>query len=195
MRASRREIMLSAIATLGASALCPRAADAEPGPDERDLTQRDYRAQTQTESSVEGQPPAPLPIVVHDLSAADEQAVKDAHGVKLVKGKQWKHETPDQRDAHLRQLRANLPRGTVLVITIPKGDVWLIPPEDKPGGVQDDQNQIYEHLRVHNVLREWTEAERTALPVSVGNGPTSADLTARTDNRLPPIVAFTKPRF
>ena len=133
---------------------------------EQNMTQRDYQRLTATESSVEGESPEP-PVAVHNFSAADEQAVTEEGGTKVISARDWKNESKVERDAHIRRIRSTMQQGARLVVTIPKGEVWLIPgtePDERGEGVV---NYIYILLVATNVIRPWSEAERTALPRTV----------------------------
>jgi hypothetical protein len=134
---------------------------------EQNMTQRDYQRLTETTSSVEGEPAAEAPRPVHNLSEADEKAVKDEGGVKVIPGKDWKSETPEQRDAHIRRIRATMQEGARLVVSVPKGDVWLIPGVETDERDEGFENYKFVLLIIRNVLRPWTEAERAALPRAV----------------------------
>jgi hypothetical protein len=134
---------------------------------EQNMTQRDYRQLTATESSVEGEPAAEPPTAVHNLSDADEQAVTADGGVKVISAKDWKKESPAQRDAHIRRIRSTMQEGARLVVTVPKGEVWLIPGTETDERDEGFENYIYVSLIIRGALRPWSEAERTALPPTV----------------------------
>jgi hypothetical protein len=134
---------------------------------EENMTQRDYTKITEMESSVEGQPPVEAPRPVHNLSEADEKAVKERDGVKVIPAKVWKNETPAERDAHIRRIRATMPEGSRLVLSVPKGDVWLIPGIEVEEADAGLENHNFIMLIIGEVLRDWNEAERAALPTTV----------------------------
>src|SRR5262245_33394118 len=93
---------------------------------DQNMTQNDYHDITNTYSSVEGEMPAELPNVVHDFSDANQKAVTDAGGKRLIKGKAWKKMSATERDKALRNLDSNLDTSTYLMIEVPSGNVWAI---------------------------------------------------------------------
>ena len=134
---------------------------------EANMTQKDYQRLTKTESSAEGQPPAEVPKPVHNLSDADEEAITEEGGVKVIPARDWKQESPSARDAHIRRIRETMQEGARLVVSVPKGDVWLIPGIEVGEDEEGMENHIYVTLLIRNVLRPWSEAERAALPKTV----------------------------
>jgi hypothetical protein len=137
---------------------------------EANMTQRDYNRITETETSVEGEPAAEAPNPVHNLSEADEKAVTDEGGVKVISAKDWKQESPSARDAHIRRIRSTMQEGARLIVTVPKGEVWLIPGNETDGPDEGFENYIYVLLIINNAIRPWTEAQRAALPTTVARG-------------------------
>lgn len=127
---------------------------------EKTMTKADYNRITETESSEAGKPAAERPDPVHDLSPFKRKAVEDAHGVRVITGKEWNKESPKERDAHLRRIYETAPKDSSLVITVPTGDVWLIP-----------DGETYDDLVDDAILREWKSADIAALPVSVAPDP------------------------
>src|SRR6185312_16213155 len=76
---------------------------------EANMTKKDYDEITNTESSVPGERPTEPPLEVHDLSDAGVNAVKEeAHGVKLIKGRDWKNLSPRDRDQRIREIKKTL---------------------------------------------------------------------------------------
>jgi hypothetical protein len=135
-------------------------------PEEKKITQKEFNAVTETKSSVEGQEPTIPPDPIHDFNEQDEAQVREKRGVKVIPGKQWKRETPEERDAHIRRIKSTMPPKSHLVVTVPKGDVWLFPgEEDDDPDLPDDWR--YQLLIFGDVIRSWTEAQRAAMPVAV----------------------------
>ncbi|MBL8707884.1 MAG: hypothetical protein JNL25_01710 [Rhodospirillaceae bacterium] len=116
------------------------------------MSKKDYDDITKTESSVPGEEPTSAPSDVHNLDKDKEQKLKDANGVRLIKGKDWKAMTPEERDARLRALKALRPEGSIFLIEVPSGNVWVIDLES------------YHDLLQDGVLREWSRQEIERLP-------------------------------
>jgi hypothetical protein len=135
-------------------------------PEEKKITQKEFKAVTETKSSVEGKEPTEPPDAVHDMNETDEGEARAKGGVKVISGKQWKKESPEERDAHIRRIKSTMPANSHLVVTVPQGDVWLFPgQEDDDEDMPDDWR--YQLLIFGDVLRYWTPAQRAAMPVAV----------------------------
>ncbi len=108
-----------------------------------------------TKSSVEGQNPAPLPKPVLNIDKDGAKKIKkEAHGRKVISGDVWKGETAEQRDQHLRNVYATMfPEGSTLIITVPDGDVWVIPPSDDPAHPEAN----YRRLVDGHLIWEWVD--------------------------------------
>jgi hypothetical protein len=158
---------------------------------EANMTQRDYNNITAQESSVQGQPPAVPPTPVHNLTPADEQAITAAGGTKLISGKDWKHESPQERDAHLRRMDSTLPDGSTYIISVPKGDVWLIPASESQDGF--GASQKLQDLEARNIVRPWTDAEREALPKAVARDKAVSQSDKHGTTREKPVKKEKKP--
>jgi hypothetical protein len=134
---------------------------------EESMTQKDYASIT---AVVPDGPTAALeeaPTPVHEISENVEKFIANPVvdkskpnppplGQKVVNGEKWKAETPEQRNAHLRNIRENAPAGSWLVISVPDGDVWLF--------FDVDSNYMFVNLYVYRAWQEW---ERTELPSTV----------------------------
>lgn len=129
---------------------------------EANMTKNDFDAITKTESSVPGERETEPPLEVHDLSGAGEAAVKEqGHGVKLIKGKDWKNLSPKDRDAKLRDLKKVLASNNLLIIEVPSGNVWSC-----------DRETYYKLKRDKLVLR-WDYDQIDKLPKAVKRAPAS----------------------
>lgn len=127
---------------------------------EENMTAKDYETITKTEESEAGKGIALPPAPVHDFNAADVKALKDAHAVKVIKGKDWKKMTPKERDKALRgAYGATLGRNSALFIEVPSGNVWAIPAEAR-AKLEGDRN-----------FRPWTPEEKERLPKAVKRDP------------------------
>ena len=104
------------------------------GKQEDSLTQREFNNIVETKSSVKDEPATSPPEPIHNLSDEAEAEVEKSRGIKVISGRDWKKETPEERDAHLRRIKATMPPNSHLLITVPQGDVWLI------GGDETDPN-------------------------------------------------------
>jgi hypothetical protein len=134
----------------------PAAADPD-GDTKTEITREKWDAVTETRSSVEGEPPTEGPTPVRNFVEEDEsgqksrdvsQDVKDAHGTRMLKGGEWKSKTPEQRDAYLRDLKQRFPPpATRIILTVPKGELWVIPEED------------YQRLKANRTINPWTKAQ------------------------------------
>jgi hypothetical protein len=132
---------------------------------EKNMTQRDYERLTATESSVKDEPPTEPPKAVHNLTDEEQQNITDVGGAKVIGGQVWRGESPEQRDAHLRRIKETLPAGSKLIVSVPKGEVWVIPPAPPKG--EGTPGYRYRLAVLLLSLRNWTTAERAALPVAV----------------------------
>jgi hypothetical protein len=122
---------------------------------EKDMTEKDFKEITKTESSDPAQA-KPEPVeAVHDFGPFGTVVVKESHGLKVVKGKDWKTLSPKERDKRLRKLKETAAPGAVLVIEVPSGNVWLI------------DEKTYTKLKRDKDIREWTDEEKAAMPKAV----------------------------
>jgi hypothetical protein len=108
-----------------------------------------------TQSSQPGEKPAPLPKPVLNVDKDGAKKIKkEAHGTKAIAGDVWKNESLEERDRHLRSVYATMfPPGSTLVITVPDGDIWVIPPGNDP----DHPDANYKRLVGAGVIREWVD--------------------------------------
>jgi hypothetical protein len=134
---------------------------------EENMTQQDYRKITDTRSSVENEPPTTPPVPIHDLTKDNEQSIRNHGGAKVISGKDWKNESPEERDAHLRRIKETMPAGSHLVITVPKGDVWLIPFAERDEATGAPPDWKYTQLISNRSIRPWTDEEKARIPESV----------------------------
>ena len=148
---SRHLAMLSGAAWVMAWA-GPAAADGD-GDTRSNITQQQYDSVTQ--HGVEGQPKAPEPTPVHNFVEEDgtgQQSVdrspdvQEAHGTRMLKGKEWKAKTPQERDDYLSDLQSRFPDARIL-LTVPKGEVWVIPEAD------------YQRLKANRTIKPFTKGE------------------------------------
>jgi hypothetical protein len=105
------------------------------------MTQKDFAELMETESSVAGEKATQPPVAIHDVDEYAEWTIEDQQGVKVIEGPQWQHESPKERDAHLRNIKSTMPEGYGLFVEIPSGDVWLIPP-----GREVTESNGYKHM-------------------------------------------------
>jgi hypothetical protein len=106
---------------------------------------------------VEGEPPTDGPTPVRNFVEEDGSGettrnvtkdVEEAHGTRMLKGKEWKSKTPEERDAYLRDLKQRFPPpGTRIILTVPKGELWVIPEED------------YQRLKANRTINPWSKAQ------------------------------------
>jgi hypothetical protein len=131
---------------------------------EANMTEKDFKEITKIESSVPGVEAKAIdaPLPVHDFSAANEKAVTDAHGVKVIKGKDWKALSPKDRDKRMRALRETSKRSILFRIEVPSGNVWAIDVED------------YTKLTRDGDVRVWLVEEQEKLPKAVKRDPSSS---------------------
>ena len=130
---------------------------------EKNMTQKDFLELGKTESSVPGKTKESTPAAVHDLSSANEKALKQAHATKVTKGKRWRKMSAKQRDAELRRLKKLLDPDTILVISIPECDIWAIP-----------DLSTHDKLFRDRTLRRWDLVELLNLPRAVSRPPSSS---------------------
>jgi len=128
---------------------------------EANMTQQDFHDLTEMESSEPGESASTI-VKTHDFSDATEQAVKEAKGVRVVKGKEWRSMTPKQRDERVRGLRKTLSKEVELVLEVPSGNVWAI--DSKELHKMDDSKTV----------RIWEGDEVEKLPKSVRRDPATS---------------------
>jgi hypothetical protein len=128
------------------------------------ITKADYDSITETKSSVVGEEPAQGPKAVHDFSDKNSADVKNAGGKRMLKDKEWIGKTPEERDAYIRDLRSRIPVNVRIVLTVPNGEIWLIPVVD------------YVLLSLDDVIRQWTHQEQQRLPTKVAQGDSHSDI-------------------
>jgi hypothetical protein len=132
---------------------------------QQNMTQREFNKTVATKTA-EGESPETL-LPVHDIGSSKD--VRAAGGRKVIEGNVWKDESPEEREAHLKRLPR--PEGTVFMIEVPSGNVWVIPAGEK--------NENINKLIRDGSLDVWDPYEVIGMPVAVGNGPTSGDRPGR----------------
>jgi hypothetical protein len=137
---------------------------------EANMTEKDYKEITNTESSKPGERAIEKPLEIHDLSDANVQGVKDAHGVKVIKGGDWKALSPKDRDKRMRELYKSMTPGTFYMIEVPSGNVWAIPEDD------------YFKVKKDQTIHRWTYAEEAKLPKAVKRDPLDQQQDRRTND-------------
>ena len=121
------------------------------------------------------------PLPVHEF---DHGAIEDAGGYRAIDGQSWFAASLAERNDLLNDVEKSMPPGSVLVIEVATGDVWVIPPE---AGNLDGKIAV------------WTEDEYNDLPDYVADttgfgfyGPNLVgyrQLTALTEDvRLRPVA-------
>ena len=127
---------------------------------EQNMTQKDYDEITKVDLAGVGKP-APDPV--HDLTDAGVKAVKEAGGVRVLKGKDWKKMSPAERGQAIKNIYSTSPDGSGIFIEVPSGNVWII-----------DYRKAAWKLRRDKLILPWETAEKEALPKTVkgdaGNG-------------------------
>jgi hypothetical protein len=129
---------------------------------EENMTQRDFKALTEMAASGATDTLEEAPTPIHNLSDAAEKFIKEPKpgaapiGKKMVRGADWKAETPEERNTQIRNIRENAPPGSWVVISVPDGDVWVL----------FDAERDYVFLNMY-VVRQWREWEKAELPVAV----------------------------
>ncbi|WP_395016699.1 hypothetical protein [Dongia sp.] len=132
---------------------------------EENMTQRDFNALTEMAPSGSTDTLEEAPTPVHNINEATEKFIKEPKpgappiGKKMIKGEDWKAETAEQRNVHIRNIRENAPPGSWVVISVPDGDVWVF----------FDAEQNYVFLNMY-VVRQWGDWEKAELPVAVPRG-------------------------
>jgi hypothetical protein len=169
---------VSALARAGALALMalfsPGEARADDNP-EAGLTQREFNKVTEMRQEDPNLPPVAVPVHVHNLTDAEKAELDRMHAVRVIKGKDWKNLSPEERDARVRGLRAQMPNAS-LCLTVPGGDLWAIPP--------GEDNINFLDIIDRDAIRRWTEAEKAALPVAVSNANGNNPRSGRQEERV-----------
>ncbi|HVO00588.1 MAG TPA: hypothetical protein VMT54_00215 [Candidatus Cybelea sp.] len=140
------------VATLALWSADPAVADGKVT--EQNMTQNDYNGITQIDANGGPALPSP-PIPIHDLTANGKTVVNAGHGVKIVKGKDWRNMSPQDRYKFLSDFRKNAQAGTVFMIEVPSGNVWAI------------NETTYDGLVEGGGIRPWSQSEKEALPKAV----------------------------
>jgi sugar phosphate isomerase/epimerase len=145
--------------------LVPGAACADGNPEDG-LTQRAFREVTETAESTPGQGTAIAPAYAHNFTDAERAELDRMHAVRILKGKEWKRLSPEERNARIQALRDQMP-GVSLTLTVPGGELWAIPP--------GEGNVNFTEILEKHLIRIWSAAEIEALAVAVGQGPARRD--------------------
>lgn len=148
---------------------------------EANMTKKDFDELTKTETSVPGQRETEPPLEVHNLSDANAQAVKDAHGVKLIKGKDWKNLSPQDRDKTLRDLKKTLAANNLLFIEVPSGNVWSF------------DRETYYRFKRDGTIHRWDYDEIEKLPKAVKRDPLNPQEDRRTGGPIERLLDLETP--
>jgi hypothetical protein len=151
------------------------------------MSRADYIGITATESSVKDEPPTAPPLPVHDLNDGQLRDMAAVGGAKVINAKDWKNESLAERDAHLRRIKETLPAGASLILTVPKGEVWVIPARGDDPGLSAEMKAIL--ARLIGSIRNWTEAQILALPWDVMRGDPISQSDKRGSNGERVVVA------
>jgi hypothetical protein len=131
---------------------------------EENLTQKDFKAMTAMAASGATDTLEDPPTPVHNLNEATEKFIKEPKsgappiGKKMVRGADWKAETPEQRNTQIRNIRENAPPDSWVVISVPDGDVWVF--------FNGEAEENFGFLNLY-VVRQWMEYEKAELPATV----------------------------
>jgi hypothetical protein len=134
--------------------------------DDDPLTQQHVRSITETALAPGHTEKAEPPQSIEPLSKEDRKALKETH--RVISGKTWRSETPEQRDEHIRNLRDANPPNTIFVIDVRTGDVYKFDPLPQPQNPNQSKDaQLSEIYKVRISL--FTPLHMIGLPVAVGN--------------------------
>lgn len=93
------------------------------------------------------------PEPVHDPGQEGRKKLKETGGTKIIDGEEWQKMTPEERrDRILDLTKTMLAPGLILIVIIPRGDVYALPPEKS------------EELRRLNLIRPWVNSDYVELP-------------------------------
>lgn len=175
---------IRALARAGAVAMMalflPGEARSDDNP-EAGLTQREFNKITEMRREDPNAPPVAEPIQVHNLTDAEKAEMDRMHAVRVIKGKDWKKLSPEERDARIRGLREQMPTAS-LCLTVPGGDLWAIPP--------GEDNINFRDIIDRNAIRQWTPEEKAAMPVSVSS---ASGNNANSGRRDEPVAKAAEP--
>ena len=104
--------------------------------------------------------PAAMPVTVHKLNDAEKAEMDRMHAVRVVRGRDWRELTPEERYERIKNLRDTMP-GVSLMLTVPGGDLWAVPPGEEGVNFQD--------IVKGKLVRFWTLEEIEHLPATVGS--------------------------
>lgn len=99
------------------------------------------------------------PEPVHDPGKDGRKTLKDEGGTKIIDGDEWQKMTPEQRRDRILELRkTTLAPDVVLIVIIPRGDVYALPPGK------------HEELTESGLVRPWVNSDYVELrdnPISL----------------------------
>jgi len=151
-RAVRAVFLVAAIAILPSGVAL---ADGDP---EAGLTQRQFNDIVRITPPDASAPAVAIPGEIHNLNDAEKAEMDRMHAVKVVRGKEWKRMTPEQRYDRIKTLRETM-TGAILLLTVPGGDLWAVP---------RGENGINAHdILTNGRVRFWTSEQKEAMPVAV----------------------------
>jgi hypothetical protein len=92
-------------------------------------------------------------VTVHNIK--DPKAVEAGHGVKVIKGKEWKRLSPKERGDRLAAFKANTAQTVIFIVEVPSGNVWAIKSSDAL------------LLEERGDLKPWKDDQTAKLPKAV----------------------------
>ncbi len=135
---------------LGAFTILAAPAGADTAPTEKTMTKVDFDRLVKVEKHGETDV-GPEPV--HDPGQEGRKKLKEAGGTKIIDGDEWQKMSPEERRDRILDLKqTTLAPGLILIVLIPRGDVYALPPEKS------------EELRRLNIVRRWVNSDYVELP-------------------------------
>jgi hypothetical protein len=159
-------VLRAAAVAMVLAVLVPGEARSDGDPAEQGLTQKEYNEITEIAPPPPNQEEVARPVEAHKLTDAERAEMARMNAVRVIRGRDWKRLTPEQREARIRTLRDTMP-GVSLVLIVPGGDLWAVPP--------GEENANFKDVIDRKVIRLWTPEEKEAMPVAVGKVPSRND--------------------
>lgn len=115
------------------------------------MTKSDFDNLVKVATEEDGTDVGPDPV--HDPGKDGRKKLKDEGGAKIIDGDEWQKMTPEQRRDRILELKkTTLAPDVILIVIIPRGDVYALPPSK------------HEELTEAGLVRRWVNSDYVELP-------------------------------